>query len=214
MTTYKKLNQIIFTISSVLAILSLAACASKPAPVTEISPDEPIVVASEEVNDAPTEQINEPYEPVAEQYNEPYDPAASEPVMEEAASDMAFTEESSGIAPPDEESAMMEPPAEMMDEPMATDTAMETTASSISETPADYYGIQIVAASSMENMQAFANKHGISNQLSTKIMVDGKEWYVLLQGTYPTLEEAKSALSGIQGQYTTSPWIRRIGSLQ
>jgi len=187
----KNSSKLLLIISSVFALFTIAACASKPAPVTEISPEEPIVVADE--------QINEPYEPPA-QYNEPYEPPASEPVMEEPVTDMALTEESSGIAPPADEPMMME-------EPMAP-------ASSIAETPADYYGIQIVAASNMENLQAFAAQHGISDTLSTKIVVDGKEWHVLLQGAYPTLEEAKAALAGLQGQYTTSPWIRRIGSLQ
>ncbi len=197
----KNASKLLLIISSLFALLTIAACASKPAPVTEMSPEEPIVVADE--------QINEPYEPPG-QYNEPYEPPGAEPVMEEPVTDMALTEESSGIAPPDEPMMMEEPAPEMMEEPMATEPA----ASSIAETPADYYGIQIVAASNMENLQAFATQHGISDNLSTKIVVDGKEWYVLLQGTYPTLEEAQAALAGLQGQYTTSPWIRRIGSLQ
>ena len=197
MITNKKSNKLLLIISSLFALLTIAACASKPAPVSEIYADEPIVVASEETN--------EPYEPAAE-YNEPYEPPAAEPVMEEPVTDMAMTEESSGIAPPADEPVMM-------DDTMATESPAMA-ASSIAETPADYYGIQIVAASSAENLQAFATQHGISDQLSTKITVDGKEWHVLLQGTYPTLEEAQAALAGIQAQYTTSPWIRRIGSLQ
>lgn len=198
MTTHKISNKnsskLLLIISSLVALFTIAACASKPAPVNEVSADEPIVVASDETI--------EPYEPPPAEYIEPYEPPAAEPVMEEQITDMAMTEESSGIAPPDDEPMMM------------GDSMAAEPASSIAETPADYYGIQIVAASNMENLQAFATQHGISDQLSTKIVVDGKEWYVLLQGTYPTLEEAKAALDGLQGQYTTSPWIRRIDSLQ
>lgn len=196
MTTEKKLHQLLLIITSTAAILSLAACASKPAPVSEIYQDEPVVVASE--------QANEPYEPPAEQYNEPYEPPVAEPVMEEPMTDTAMMEESSGIAAPADEPPMMEEPA----------AKMTNAGTSISETPADYYGIQIVASSTAENLQAFASKHGLADNLSTKIVVNGKEWHVLLQGVYPTLEEAKTALAGIQGQFTTSPWIRRIGSLQ
>lgn len=198
MDTNKNLYQTLLQLTLALMVLGLAACASSPPPVSQ---EEPVIVTSE--------QSTEPYEPATEQMNEPYEPPGStqvnepfEPYPAEPATDMAITEESSGVAPPIEETITMEP----VDEPVV--------ANSISETPASYFGIQIVASSTMDKMKAFAAEHGISDNLSTQITVDGKQWYVLLLGVYPTLEEAKAALAGIEGKFTTNPWIRKISSLQ
>ena len=200
LTAHNNTSRTLLKLTLPVFILSLYACASKPPPVTEISSEEPIIVGSE--------QIAEPYEPpVTEQVNEPYEPEPAEPMM-----DTAMNEESSGIAPPDEDTSMMEPPMEP--EPiMETMNEAPVSDSAIGAIPSDYYAVQIVAASSEENMLAFATKHALPSDLTTSIVVDGKEWHVLLLGTYPSLAEAKEALAGAQGKFTTSPWIRKVGSL-
>lgn len=198
MTAHNNTSRTLLKLMLPVFILSLYACASKPPPATEISSEEPIIVGSE--------YVAEPYEPpVTEQVNEPYEPAPAEPMM-----DTAMNEESSGVVPPAEDTTMMEPPAEP--EP-AMETMNDTPASTIGAIPADHFAVQIVAASSAENIQAFAAKHSLASDLTTTITVDGKEWHVLLLGTYPTLAEAKAALDSIQGKYATSPWIRKVGSL-
>lgn len=201
MTKKNKLHQGFFILA---AAFSISACSSGPEPVADVPANEPIIVGSD--------QVSEPYEPApSERYNEPYEPPV-EPGM-----DTAMMEESSGVAAPADDSSIIEP---MDTEPMP-EPAMEpepepepAMAGSIGDIPADYYGIQIVASSSMDKLQVFAAQHGISDKLSTKIVVDGKEWYILLHGSYATLEQAKAELANIQGQYSTSPWIRKISSLQ
>jgi len=198
LTAHNNTSRTLLKLTLSVFILSLYACASKPPPATEISSEEPIIVGSE--------YVAEPYEPpVTEQVNEPYEPAPAEPMM-----DTAMNEESSGVAPPAEDTSMMEPPVEP--EPVM-ETMNDAPASAIGAIPSDYFAVQIVAASSAENIQAFASKHSLASDLTTTINVDGKEWHVLLLDTYPSLTEAKAALDGIQGKFATSPWIRKVGSL-
>ena len=194
--------------------LSLFACASKPKPAAEIYSNEPVVVANDNYNTPPSM---------------------------EASNDQSPTVESSGIAAPSEEPTFTEPPVEEMNnvtppmentssdemamldstaEPAATDTMDTTTtmtdvsSTSLSGTPADHFAVQVVASSTVENLNAFATKHGLSNELTAKVTVNDKTWTVLILGTYPTLEAAKEALTSIQDKVDTSPWIRSVGSLQ
>lgn len=200
MTALNNISRTLLKLTLPVFVLSLYACASKPPPSNDYGSDEPVIVGSE--------NVAEPYEPPVSQINEPYEP---EPAMEPA-TDMAMNEESSGIVPPAEDTTMMEPPAEtIMEEPAMQEPVM---ASAINATPADHFAVQIVAASSADNLIAFANKHGLSADLTTQITVNGKEWHVLLLGTYQTLAEAKEALAGVEGRFNTSPWIRKVGSLQ
>lgn len=186
--------------------LSLFACASKPKPAAELYSNEPVVVANNN-------------------YNAP-------PSMD-ASNDQSPTIESSGIAAPSEEPTFTEPPVEEMNnitppmentssdemamldstaEPAAMDTTTMT--NGLSGTPADHFAVQVVASSTIKNLNAFATKYGLSNELTAQVTVDDKTWTVLLLGTYPTLEAAKEALAGIQDKVDTSPWIRSVGSLQ
>lgn len=186
--------------------LSLFACASKPKPAAEIYSNEPVVVANDNYNSPPSM---------------------------EASNDQSPTVESSGIAAPSEEPTFTEPPVEEMNnitppmentssdemamldsttEPAVTDATTMT--DGLSGTPADHFAVQVVASSTVENLNAFATKHGLSNELTAKVTVNDKTWTVLILGTYPTLEAAKEALTSIQDKVDTSPWIRSVGSLQ
>ena len=180
-------------------IVSLFACSSKRKPAAEIYSNEPVVT-------------NNTY----------YEPPSSESVS--ASTDQSTTVESSGIAAPAEENTFSEPPVhdmamldsttEMTPEPEATPDMTDTMATNISETPADYFAVQVVASSTIENLNAFATKYSLSNELTAQVTVNNKTWNVLLLGTYATLEQAKEALAGIQDKVDTSPWIRSVGSLQ
>ena len=203
-------NHILPKVLLAMLSLSLFACASKPKPAAEIYSNEPVVVADNNY-DAP-------------------------PSMD-ASNDQTPTVESSGIAAPSEEPTFTEPPVEEMNnvtppmestssdemamldstaEPAATDSMDTTTTMTdgLSGTPADHFAVQVVASSSVENLNAFATKYGLSNELTAQVTVNDKTWTVLLLGTYPTLEAAKEALTSIQDKVDTSPWIRSVGSLQ
>lgn len=130
--------------------------------------------------------------------------------------------ETSGISPPIEDATMTEAEIPTEDNPTAViaeqETAMpdssEVRYTSISEIPGNYYAVQVVATSSMRNLDAFAQKHQLSNNLSTQIVVRGKTWNVLLSGAYPTRREAKAAVADFGSRLSTSPWIRPVSSLQ
>lgn len=85
----------------------------------------------------------------------------------------------------------------------------------LSELPAHFYAVQIVAMSSMESLQSFAKEHLLSDALVARIEANGKLYYVLLLGIYETLTEAKAAVaSRPESLINIEPWIRKLGSLQ
>jgi len=91
---------------------------------------------------------------------------------------------------------------------------MDTAAGTLSGVPTDHYTIQVVASSTMENLNAFANINNLSTDLTAEVTVNDKTWHVLLVGTYATLSEAKTALADIKTKVDTEAWIRKVGSLQ
>ncbi|MFW2374268.1 MAG: SPOR domain-containing protein [Gammaproteobacteria bacterium] len=80
--------------------------------------------------------------------------------------------------------------------------------------PANYFTVQVCASSSMENLRFFARQHNLSAQWAARTNVNGKNWYVLLLGVYPTRGEAVSALADVRNRLDTTPWVRSMGSLQ
>ena len=80
--------------------------------------------------------------------------------------------------------------------------------------PANYFTVQVCASSSMENLRFFARQHNLSDQWTARTNVNGRYWYVLLLGVYPTRGEAVSALAGVRNRLDTTPWVRSMGSLQ
>lgn len=192
-------NQLLPKVLLAILSASLFACAAKPQPEAEIYSNEPMMVTHDNYNLPPS-------------------------------MDDANTVESSGITAPIEETSFTEPPVEEMNnvtppmhEPVAEEMAMqdsmttETAAANttnLNEIPADYFAVQVVASSTLRNLNAFATQHDLSNDLTTQVTVGNKTWNVLLLGTYSTLAAAKEALVSIQDKVNTSPWIRRVGSLQ
>lgn len=103
-----------------------------------------------------------------------------------------------------------------MDEASMTESTMtaEPQAGDLNSVPANYFTVQVCASSSMENLRFFARQHDLSDQWAARTNVNGKNWYVLLLGVYPTRGEAASALAGVRNRLDTAPWIRSLGSLQ
>ena len=209
MNTLKNV-QLIKKILLVMASFSFIACSAKHEPAAEVYSNEPVIVANNS-NDLSR-----------------YDaPRSSEPTVDDSS-----LANSSGIAAPSEDTGFVEPPVEMMNgvEPpaqsLASDEANieptmeatpepETTSNvGLSEIPADYFTVQVVASSSMKSLNAFAAQYGLATKLTAQVTAGTKVWNVLLVGSYPTLEEAKTALIGIKANVPTSPWIRKISTLQ
>ena len=185
----------------------LAACSSKPSPWAESS---------------------SPWDSRQQQV----EPEVVEPVVAEEGTPTEFVDMAAVEVTPIEESMYAEP---MYAEPMASDampvaatepTMMEpepvapeemTSAAAItgdlSAQPAEYFVVQVVASSTMAQLNDFANANGISTDWVAETNVNGKAWYVLLLGVYPTKSEADQALAGVSNM-GTQPWVRSVGSLQ
>jgi len=185
----------------------LAACSSKPSPWAESSSPwdsrqqqtEEVVVA-EEATSAET-----------------MDMAAVEtaPAEESMYAEPVYAESMSGEAMPVEpvyaEPAMMEP---AMMEPVAPEeVAPVAMAGDLSAQPAEYFVVQVVASSTMAQLNDFANANSMSSEWVAETNVNGKTWYVLILGVYPTKSEADQALATV-GNMGTQPWVRTVGSLQ
>ena len=192
------LSKNILPITLVLAgTVALAACSSKPSPWSE----------SSSPWDSRAEQSAEP-EPLAIDEIEP----AYEPVYQEE------TIEPVGFVAAEEETAMVESEG-VVEEPMAEpEYAMEeksatAVSGSLSEQPASMFAVQVVASSSMDQLNYFVQQNQLSDEWVAETSVDGKVWFVLMSGVYGTKAEAEQALEGLQ-ELGTQPWIRAVGSVQ
>jgi len=197
------LSKQILPITLVLAGgIALSGCSSKPSPWSE----------SSSPWDARSEQAAEP-EPLAIEDIPPVvaQEEAIEPVGYVAAEDnSAFAEGQSSI----EEPPMDEP---VMDEPMIEETMPEESSvivgKSLAMQPAGMFAVQVVASSSMEQLNFFVSQNQLSDEWVAETIVDGKTWFVLMAGVYATKAEAEQALTGLQ-ELGTEPWIRTVGSVQ
>jgi septal ring-binding cell division protein DamX len=186
-------------------VLGLGACSSKPSPWSQqSSPWE----NREEETAQPEEQspFVDDSEQVESVYVEPAEPAGEATIDEPASAESEFVAEPEPVMEP-------EPVVEAEPEPVEEEPAMTATGGSISSQPAGHYAVQVCASSSMENLMAFAKNNQLSDEWTAETSVDGKIWFVLLQGIYPTMDEAKAAMVHVE-TLETSPWVRSVGSLQ
>ena len=152
---------------------------------------------------SPWAEASSPWDSRAEaQEPEPLEIADIEP---------APVEESIEIAeePVAEEEVLIEPePEPVVDEPVVASTG-----SGLSAQPADYFAVQVVASGSMEQLNDFASQHQLSDQWVAETTVDGRVWYVLMLGVYPSKNEAEQAMESVM-DLETQPWVRTVGSVQ
>ena len=197
---------------SVLAlgvIFALGACASKPSPWSQqASPwdnrqdSEQEVVAADQMEAEPQSPFSSDAEMV--ESSGIAEPVAEEAIMEEPVGTEAEVE-AMAMAEPEPEPMMEEP------EPMMAETVV---GGDLNSQPPGYFAVQVVASSNMENLKAFAQRNQLSDEWVAETSVNGKTWFVLLQGVYPTMSEAKAALEQASATLDTSPWVRSVGSLQ
>jgi len=85
----------------------------------------------------------------------------------------------------------------------------------ILDLPRDFYAVQLVAVSSRETLENYAQEHKLADMSAARIW-DGRQiFYVLLLGIYETEAKAKGALNSLTGALAQlDPWIRSVGSLQ
>jgi len=192
----------------------LAACSSKPSPWAESS--SPWDSRSQQVEAEPVEVV-ETTEPVVMEVAtvESMEMASVEaetmPGDEMAAAPVEPMYDSEPMPMPMAGEAMMVDEGQAMQEPMAMEAAPVT--GSLSEQPAEYFVVQVVASSTMQQLSDFAKQNQMSDQWVAETTVDGKVWYVLMLGVYPTKAEADVALESVSAM-DTQPWVRSVRSLQ
>ena len=85
----------------------------------------------------------------------------------------------------------------------------------LTDLPADFYAVQIMAMSSKESLEAFVAREGISNMSAARVERDGALFYVLLLGIYEDADKARRAVASLPEEIAgAEPWIRPLGSLQ
>lgn len=78
-----------------------------------------------------------------------------------------------------------------------------------------HYTLQLGSASSAEGLYAQARRHKLSNYLVYDTVRNGRQWYVLVYGEYPTMRAAKQALIALpRGIQKDKPWIRSLKQVQ
>lgn len=83
----------------------------------------------------------------------------------------------------------------------------------IADLPEDFWTVQLIALTSTDALETYAQTHGLRGMSAAKVSANGKIYYVLLLGVYETKANAIEASSDL-GPPFEKPWIRSIGSLQ
>ena len=79
-----------------------------------------------------------------------------------------------------------------------------------------HYTIQLLGSANQQSLADFIKRHKLQGKASYfKTHRQGKEWYVLVHGVYPSEQNARHALTQLPSTLkTTSPWPRTLGSVQ
>ena len=80
---------------------------------------------------------------------------------------------------------------------------------------ATQYTVQLLGASSRSNVEAFVQRNSTSPLYWFETQNQGRPWYVVIHGNYPSSAAAQSAASGLSGELgRLQPWVRSIGAVQ
>ncbi len=79
--------------------------------------------------------------------------------------------------------------------------------------PAEFWAVQVIALSSKDALEAYANELDARGMSAAEIAVNGKLFYVLLLGIYETKAIAEEAITELEPNFQ-KPWVRTVGSLQ
>ena len=85
----------------------------------------------------------------------------------------------------------------------------------LTEVPADYYVVQLVALTSKEALEEYAKRKELRGMSAARVERGGALYYVLLLGVYPDRRRADLAAADLPEAFAEfAPWVRRVGSLQ
>lgn len=85
----------------------------------------------------------------------------------------------------------------------------------ILDLPGDFWAAQLVALSSKQALEDYAQKFNIQGMSAARIAIDDQHYYILLLGIYETRRIAEAAMSDLPPPFNEkTPWIRSVSSLQ
>lgn len=184
-----------------LGSVLLTACSSKPSPWAETSAPWAEAPQAEAVESADTVEAMDEGATEAESVGAAMAGEESmEPMHEEAMPVESGMYQS--------ESVSMEPA-----EPVLPEAGVVVMPGNLATQSANAFVVQVVASSTMKQLNDFARKHQLSDEWVAETSVNGKTWHVLLLGVYPDRAAAEQALQTVK-DLDTRPWVRTVGSLQ
>ncbi|MGP4123251.1 MAG: SPOR domain-containing protein [Sodalis sp. (in: enterobacteria)] len=66
-----------------------------------------------------------------------------------------------------------------------------------------------------DRLNNYARQQRLTHYWVYQTRRDGKPWYVLVSGVYPSLLQAKNAMSQLSSDMQTKkPWVRQIGQVK
>ena len=76
----------------------------------------------------------------------------------------------------------------------------------------EHFTIQLLGSHNLDALRSFMQKHKLEKQASFyRTLRDGKEWFVLLHGSYTERAKAKAAIEKLPADIRkTQPWARRF----
>ena len=66
--------------------------------------------------------------------------------------------------------------------------------------PANQYTVQLLGASSRSNVEAFVQRNSASPLYWFEMQNQGRPWFVVIHGNYPTRAAAQSAATAMSGE--------------
>jgi len=129
------------------------------------------------------------------------------------------------VAPPPDRSA---PTASIAQQPIARPKSLPADAPqhvqlsyqpdqpvAILDLPKDFYAVQLVAVSSKEALEDYAQEKKLAGMSAARIWDGDQVFYILMLGIYETRENAQRAVDSLSGPLAQlNPWIRSVASLQ
>ncbi|WP_413726445.1 SPOR domain-containing protein [Sodalis sp. RH16] len=98
---------------------------------------------------------------------------------------------------------------------LAPATPAHASSGAIQTAPAGFYTLQLSSASQAATLNAYARKQQLSQYWVYETRREGKPWYVLVSGVYPTSSQAKSAVAQLPADVQANkPWARQIGQVK
>jgi len=82
--------------------------------------------------------------------------------------------------------------------------------------PQNHYTIQLAASIELRLIEAFKKHIQLKTRYAdTQSIHDGKKWHAVIYGSYPTVREAKQAISQFPDSWKTwQPWIKKFSSVK